>query len=199
MDREETADYLAGALSWRTGSTELRAWLGSSSSNVAILPELYARIEGTYWASPATGFTFSPALSYRSFRNGAEEATLEAQFAKYMPLDAGTLVLTAFGRATAVDPGSHISGSLGAGLIYTHTGEFSVGFHVEGGRAAYDGLLAPGKLDELYASIRSNVSFVLTDDVELTGLMEYSTRDSYSIYGGQIGLKFYFGHSREVP
>lgn len=196
VDREETAQYFAGGLSWGAEFGEIRGWLGTSTENSAILPELYGRFEGVYRTRPETGIVISPALNYRRFRNGAEEASFETQIAKYIHVYSGKLIATALARANITDPGSHLSASFGAGLIYAHSGEFSVGLMVEGGRAAYDGFLAPGKLDEHYVSVRPAVSFFLTEEIEIIGLMDYSIRESYAAYGGYIGLKLHLDHSR---
>jgi len=192
MDREETAGFLAAGVSWAGESTEVRGWLGTSSENDGILPELYGRVEGTFRASAETGLVFHSALVYRSFRNTAEEAAAEIEAAKYIPLQTGNLILSALVRLIYASPGDHISGAFGAGLAYVHPMNVSVGLQVEGGRAAYDGVLAPGKFDEQYLSIRPVVSFYLTDDVELVGLMEYASRESYDVYGGHVGLKVHF-------
>ncbi len=192
MDREETAEYLSGGLSWNGAFTEVRGWLGTSTDNVGILPEFHARLEATYRTRAELGLVFSPALSHRSFRNGAEETAAEFQVAKYVPIQSGSLVLSVLGRATLTDPSSHLSAAFGAGLTYAHDREFSIGLTVEGGRAAYDGLLDPGMLDERYFSIRPHASLYVTENVELFGIMEYSGRESYSLFGGHVGLKLYF-------
>lgn len=192
MDREEAASFVAGGLSWNGENAFLRGWFGSSTDNVGILPEIYGRIEGNWRSSAETGIVISPAATYRSFRNGAEEASVEAEIAKYFPLKTGFLILSAFGRALYVDPGDYITTSFGAGVGYAQAGKVSVGLSLEAGRAAYDGILAPGSFDENYFSIRQHVSFHVTERAEVVGLMEYSSRASYDVYGGHIGLKLYF-------
>jgi len=192
MDREETAGYLAGGLSWNGDFAEMRGWLGTSTENDGILPELHARIEAVYRSRAELGFVISPALIHRSFRNGAEESAAEIQITKYTPFYAGSLIMSVIGRATLTDPGRHASAAFGAGLTYAEFQKFSIGLTVEGGRAAYDGLLAPGMLDERYFSIRPLASLFLAKDIELFGMMEYSGRESYSIFGGHLGVKVYF-------
>lgn len=192
MDREETAGFFAGGLSWVGDSAEVRGWLGTSSENDSILPELYGRVEGTFRTSAETGLVFHSALAYRSFRNSAEETAAEIEIAKYIPLETGNLILSALARVVHASPGDHLSSAFGAGLAYVHPRNVSVGVHVEGGRATYDGVPAPGQFDEQYVSIRPVVSFYLTDDIELVGLMEYSSRESYDVYGGHVGLKVHF-------
>ena len=192
MDREERAAYAAGGVSWGRDFGEIRGWLGSSTENAGILPALYARIEGSYRTSPQTGLVFRPALTYRNFRNGAQDATAELEIAKYVSLPLGSLILTCLARAMVTDPGDHTSASFGAGLIYAQTGRASAGFTIEGGRAKYDGLLTPARLNESYLSVRPTVSFYLTDSVELIGLAEYSSQESYDAFGGYVGLKVRF-------
>lgn len=191
MDREETAGLLAGGLSWTGQSAEVRGWLGTSTDNVGILPELYARVEGAFRTNAETGFVFRSALVYRSFRNGAEEAVAEMEAAKYIPLQTGNLIISALVRGMYTDPGEHVSASFGAGLAYVHSRNVSIGINVEGGRAVYDGVLAPATFDESYFSIRPTVSFYLSDNMELVGMMEYSSRESYDVFGGHLGLKFH--------
>lgn len=192
MDREETAAFLAGGVSWTSEFAEMRGWLGTSTENAGILPELYARFEGALRTSAGTGLVFRPALTYRSFRNSAEEAAAEIEAAKYFPVGTGVFIFSALARATYTNPGDHVSASFGAGVTYAHPRSVSVGLNLEGGRASYDGLLAPGKLDERYFSVRPVVSFYLTENTELFGLMEYSSRESYDIFGGHLGLKVHF-------
>ncbi|MCL4766014.1 MAG: hypothetical protein KJZ80_07275 [Hyphomicrobiaceae bacterium] len=189
MDREEDAGYFAGGLSWNTRAVEVRGWLGTSTANAGILPELHARLEAAYRTRAELGLVLQPAVSFRSYRNGAEEAAIEAQVLKYTAVGSGSLVLSALARAMLADPGSRGSASFGAGLTYAECRRFSIGLSVEGGRAAYDGLLAPGTVDERYFSIRPAASLFLTDRIELIGLAEYSGRESYDVYGGHVGLK----------
>jgi len=192
MDREETASYFAGGLSWSGTSTSLRGWLGTSTGNDDILPELYARIEGIWRSSAETGFVVSPAATYRKFRNGAEEAIVEADIAKYYPLTTGYLILNTFGRVLFIDPGDHVTASFGAGVTYAQSRKVAIGVTVEAGRATYDGMLVPSTFDEPYVSLRPHVSFYITDKAEVVGLLEYSSRQSYDLYGGYVGLKLYF-------
>lgn len=192
MDREETASYFAGGLSWTGHNMFLRGWLGTSTENDGILPELYARIEGHWRSNPETGFVISPAATYRKFRNDAEEAAIEAEIAKYYPLKSGFLILSTFGRALFVDPGDHLTASFGGGVTYAQSGKVSIGVNVEAGRAAYDGILVARTFDEPYVSLRQHVSFYVTEKAEVLGLIEYSSRLSYDIYGGYVGLKLHF-------
>src|SRR5690606_37264020 len=104
----------------------------------------------------------------------------------YTPLNTGSLIMSVLGRATITDPGRHVSAAFGAGLTYAEFQKFSIGLTVESGRAAYDGLLAPGVLDERYLSIRPLASLFLTENIELFGMLEYSGRHSYSILGGHL-------------
>lgn len=193
MDREESAGFFAGGVSWGGEPGEIRGWLGTSTENASILPELYARFEASYRTHSGTGLVFSPALTYRSFRNGAREAVAEMEVAKYISLGGPHLILSLMARGIASDPGRHMSASFGAGILYAQSGKVSVGLTLEGGRASYDGFLAPGTLDERYFSIRPVVSFHVTDNVEVLGLMEYSSRESYDAFGGHLGLKVHFG------
>lgn len=192
MDREDTAAFFAGGLSWSNDRAEIRGWVGTSTDNVNTLPEVYARLDASYSSPSEWGFVFRPALTYREFRNGTEEIIGEFEIAKYVSLETGYLVFTAMARGLAIDPGRHISGAFGAGVLYAQSGKVSVGIGIEGGRASYDGLLGPGELDEPYVTIRPSVSFYLTEGLELVGMMEYSSRRSYDLYGGHIGLKFRF-------
>lgn len=191
MDREETAAYLAGGLSVSGKFGELRGWLGTSTDNWGILPEFSARLEATYRSRAELGLVIRPAVSHRVFRNGAEDSAAEIEIAKYASLPTGMLIFTAMARGAYVDPGGHASAAFGAGVIYSQPRKFSVGVNIEGGRAAYDGLLAPGLLDERYISIRPTASIFLTDNVELFGLVEHSSRESHSLFGGHVGLKIH--------
>lgn len=192
MDREESAGFFAGGISWGGDVGEIRGWFGSSTENAGILPDIYARVEAAYRTHPNTGLALKPALTYRSYSNGAREVGAEIELAKYVALETAHLIFTLMARGIATDPGRHISASFGAGVLYAQNGKSSAGIAVEGGRASYDGLLAPGSLDELYFSIRPVVSFYLTDNVEVLGLMEYSARESYDAFGGHVGLKIHF-------
>lgn len=192
MDREEMAAFLAGGISWGGDFGEVRGWLGSSTENVGILPELYARFEASYRTRPEVGLVFRPAVTYRDFRNGARETAAEVEVAKYVSLDSAQLIFTLMARGVASDPGDHIGAAFGAGILYAQSGKVSAGLTVEGGRASYDGLLAAGSLDELYFSIRPVVSFHLSESVEILGMMEYSSRESYDVFGGHLGLKVHF-------
>ncbi len=192
MDREETAEFFAGGLSWKGAHGEVRGALGTSTANDGILPEFQARLEAVFRRHAELGLVVSSALSHRSYRNGAEDTSAEVEAIKYVGLESGSLIFSALARATLVDPGSHISASFGAGLAYAQARKFSIGIMVEGGRAAYDGLLGAGMVDEAYFSIRPTAAVFLTDQVELFGMMEYMTRESYSIFGGHLGLKIHF-------
>lgn len=191
-DREEAAEYFAGGLSLNGKFGELRGWVGTSTDNWGILPEFSARVEATYRSRAELGLAITPAISHRVFRNGAEDSAAEIQILKYASLPSGMLIFSAMARGTMTNPGEHFSAAFGAGLTYAQPKKFSIGMSIEGGRSAYDGLLAPGVLDEPYFSIRPAGSLFLTDSVELFGLMEYSGRESYSLFGGHIGLKIHF-------
>ncbi len=54
------------------------------------------------------------------------------------------------------------------------------------------GSLARANSTSSYFTIRPSVSFYLTEGLELVGMMEYSSRQSYDLYGGHVGLKFRF-------
>lgn len=192
MDREETAEYFAGGLSWNGEFASVRGWIGTSTENDGILPELHARIETTFRSRPELGWVISPALSHRAYRNGAEESAAEIEVSKHTSFGSGALIFSLLGRAIINDPGEHMSAAFGAGLTYAEFRKFSIGLTVEGGRAAYDGILAPGTFDEPYISIRPLASLFLTDNVELFGMMEYSSRESYSLFGGHLGMKIHF-------
>ena len=192
MSREDTAAFFAGGLSWSSDRAEVRGWVGTSTDNFNTLPEYFARLEASYSSAPEWGLVFRPAVTYRQFRNDTEEAIADIEIAKYASLETGHLVFTVMARGIVIDPGRHISGAFGAGVLYAQTGKVSVGISIEGGRASYDGLLGPGELDESYFTIRPSVSFYLTEGLELVGMMEYSSRQSYDLYGGHVGLKFRF-------
>ncbi len=74
MDREDTAAFFAGGLSWSSDRAEVRGWVGTSTDNFNTLPEYYARLEASYSFAPEWGLVFRPAVTYRQFRNGTEEA-----------------------------------------------------------------------------------------------------------------------------
>lgn len=192
MDREETAGYFAGGLSLNGQFGELRGSIGTSTENTAILPEFHARLEAVYRSRPELGLVISPAISHRAFRNGAEDSAAEILISKYAGLPTGVLIFSALARGTLADPGGHISAAFGAGLTYAQYRKFAIGFNIEGGRAAYDGIIAPGIFDERYVSVRPTASLFLTNDIELFGMMEYSARESYSLFGGHIGVKVHF-------
>src|SRR5262245_19267192 len=67
MDREERATYFAGGLSYNTQGFSLRGTLGSSTDNLNILPELFARLEATFRSSPQTGWVLIPAVTHREY------------------------------------------------------------------------------------------------------------------------------------
>jgi hypothetical protein len=193
MNREEDATFFAAGVSYNTSRLSLRGTLGTSTDNLNILPEVYARFEATVRSSPETGWVFIPALTYREYPNGAHETELQGQVLKYLPMGQSTsLILQGLVRGTFVDPGDHFVTSVGAGITYAHYRKYSVGVFVEGGRAAYDATFGIGSIDEQYIAVRPSVGFYLTNSIELIAQGEFSNRDSYQVVGGHVGLKFYF-------
>lgn len=192
-DREETAGFFVGGVSWNSAITDFKVALGTSTDNVGILPETYARAELAFKSPPEVGWVLTPSATYREYRNTAEELALEAQVLRYIPFGPGSLILQGLGRATFIDPGDHIAPSYGAGLQYAEAKRFSVGLLVEGGRASYDAVFGGiGFIDEKYVSVRPSMSLFLTDRIELIGRGEWTDRESFTVTGGYAGLKLYF-------
>ena len=191
-DREETAGLFVGGASWNSKRLSFKVTTGTSSDNDSILPETYGRAELVLRSRPEDGWVVSPSITYREYRNTAEETTAEAQIAKYIPYGKGSLILQGLARATFVDPGDHISPSYGGGLLYSEPKSYSIGLFVEGGRAAYDAVFGVGFIDEKYVSFRPSFSLFLNDRVEFLTRGELTDRRSFTVIGGYGGFKIYF-------
>lgn len=193
MNREEDATFFAAGLSYNKQSFSLRGTVGTSTDNVNILPEAYARLEASFRTPPETGWVFTPSVTYRDYPNGANETELQGQVLKYVPIGrTASLILMGLVRGTWIDPGDHFVTSIGGGITYAEYRKFSVGVVVEGGRAAYDATFGIGSIDEPYIAVRPSVGIYLTNSIELVAQGEFSDRDSYRVMGGHLGLKFYF-------
>jgi YaiO family outer membrane protein len=193
VNREEEAAFFAAGVSHNTQSFSIRAMAGTSTDNFNILPEVSGRLEATFRSPPETGWVFAPALAYREYPNHAHETEWEGQILKYVPLGKATsLIFQGLARTTWIHPGDHFVATFGGGVTYAEYRKFSVGVTAEAGRTAYDATLGIGSINEPYVAVRPAVGVYLTDKIELVAQGEFVDRPSYQIWGGHLGLKFYF-------
>jgi hypothetical protein len=193
MNREENATFFSAGLSYNTPAYSIKGIAGTSSSNELILPETYGRIEASFRSDPQSGWIVTPSATYRGYRAGIDEGSVELNVSKYVPVAAdASLIFQALGRATFIQPGDNFAPSYGGGVSYAVYKKFSIGVLVEGGRASYDAIIGRGSVDEPYVSIRPSASLYITDKLELTASGEFTDRTSYRVDGGFVGVKMYF-------
>lgn len=189
--REENAAMLAGGLSYNTAAYSIKGVVGTSTNNQLVMPEFYGRLEGASYSAPDVGIVFRPAVTFRSYRAGIEETTIEAAVQKYVPHGKDTTwVFQAFARTAFISLGNHNAPAGGGDITFAAYKKWSAGFAVEGGIASYsDAFITNASLSEHFVAARPHASLYLTDKVELFAQGEFVDRTSYRIYGAHVGFK----------
>lgn len=191
VNREETAGLMLGGLSYNTAAFSIKGVAGTSTNNSLVMPEFYARLEGASYSKPADGLIFRPSVTYRSYRAGIEELTLEGQVQKYIPAGKdASWIWQAFAKNAFISLGDHQAPSGGVGVAYSVYKTYTVGLAVEAGVASYDSIIGLASLNERFSSVRPHASVYLNDRVELFAQGELTDRTSYRVQGAHIGLKF---------
>ena len=117
VSREEEATFFAGGLSYGTSeSLRPRIMVGTSSSNQNILPEFYLRGALEIQTAPSEGLLATPAVTFRSYRNGVEEIVPGLDVAYYLPPISGQTygVIQVIGSIAFVSPGDNVGFEVGA-------------------------------------------------------------------------------------
>lgn len=192
IDREQ--DGLFASIGVSTSLTQgVRGKLafGTSTDNFNILPEYFGLAEVRIEAGRSTVVT--PALAYRSFRNGIDEylPSLDVNHYFSIPGDTGGYLVAQVRGAVAIMPDREAP-SFGVGLSTIRANGLSAGVYVEGGRLSYANLIdigAPGVNSPFYA-VRPSLGYRLSNKTEIFARGEYSKNDFFRTLGAMVGLKF---------
>ena len=192
--REENASFFAGGLSYAvTPNIRPKVMLGTSSSNLGILPRTY--VYGTVEVNVAP-FIFRPAVFYREFRNGVEQTTPQLEAVYYFPAPPGAPYFVAQGSVGVdfVNPGSHIGYLINGALTYVMPKVGTLEMGVFGGTMAYDNVLCKGPcgVSNKFVGIRPKVSAYFGESSEVYLAGEFVRTDYYDVAGGSLGLKVGF-------
>jgi hypothetical protein len=192
-EREEDAVFTAAGVSYRTENFRPKLRLGTSTENENIQPEIFAEFELGYISDPEDGYTLTPLVSYRKYRNTAEETALGLSATRYFDAQGDRLwIAQAFGRGTYADPGSNLGFSAGGSLAYSKYDTWSIGLLAEAGRSRYDSVLGAGSVENDFYSLRPFGSIRISDNAELFARLEYYNTEVYDALGGFLGVKFTF-------
>lgn len=189
IDREENGAFFTGGLSYNVDRIAAKLLLGTSSEVDNILPELFSRLSMDFRSDPATGLIVSPAYSYRSYRSGREDQSVDVRLVKYFPIAPATsLIVEGVIRESFLSTGQSWvpSGSIGA--TYSVYKSYGFGVTFDGGRANY-GEIDVSEIDEPYFSVRPSFSAYLSENVEVFVRGDYTSRESYDAVGGIVGMK----------
>lgn len=192
-DREEDGALFIAGVSYNTPQSQFRVSAGSSTDVEDIFPELYIRGDATLRSSPADGLVGSAGVTYRDYRNGADEVVLDGNVTKYIAYGGGeALILQSFGSIGLADPGSNVSYSIGGSIGFNSLRDYSFAVALEGGRSEYDLDLGLEGISNPFLAVRPSAGLYLTNSIEVFVRGEFVTAEIYDVYGGTVGLKIEF-------
>jgi hypothetical protein len=195
VQREEDSTFGAIGFSWQANQ-ELRPQLmvGTSTENTDIHPDAYASLQVQIRPTSDTRTIITPSLTYRHFRNGAEEIIpgFDAVYYFSSPSDTEGYYVVQGGADVSIAPHNNDDGyTVGAGLQTVRSNGLTFGVYAEGGRIVYDALIGVGQKTEFY-SVRPSIGFRLNPEWELFARGEFTHTDFYDIRGGLVGVKYTF-------
>ena len=192
VDREERATFAALGLSLPLSPhVRPKVMLGSSTDNRAILPEFFGMLELQFKPGTNSGWIVTPALAYRTYRNGASETRGSLAVVKYFTVPGDTHgYYAAQAVAALADAGQGpVRGSFVAGLQAVRSSGVTFGLTGEIGGIVSSPLIE-NKVNGTYYALRPNAAFPLIGKSQLLLRGEYSSTDAYRALGGTAGLKF---------
>lgn len=191
VDREEEGLFAAVGVSWQASeSWRPKLMVGSSTNNFDILPEIFVALSAQYKPAGEEGWTITPSVTYREYRNGGDEFLPAADFAKYFSAGdtGGYWVLQ--GRVALSFNNSNDTGyTIGGGLQTVRSNGLTAGLYIEGGHMTYDSIIGIG-VETDYWAIRPSVGYRFSTGHEIYVRGEFADTDFYSVQGVMVGTKF---------
>ncbi len=195
VQRETDSTFGAVGLSWNAGGPLTpQLMVGSSTENRDIHPDQYASLQVQIRPTSDSRTIFTPSLTYRHFRTGAQEIMPGFDTVYYfsVPSDKDGYYVAQVGANVSLNPHNSTDGyTVGAGLQTVRSNGVSFGGYVEGGRLVYDALIGSGVQTNFY-SIRPSIGLRLNLEWELFARGEYTHTGFYEIRGGLVGIKYSF-------
>jgi hypothetical protein len=191
VDREENGLYGALGLSFQaTDTLRPKIMVGTSTGNFDILPKIYVSLSTQYKSSDEDGWTFTPSVAYRQYRNKGEETLPSLDFSKYFKMDSdesGYWAVQGHG-AVSFNNSSSTGYSAGGGLQTVRSTGLTAGVYAEGGRMTYDSIIGIGVQTDYWA-IRPSLGYQFSQSHEFFVRGEYTHTDFYNVTGALIGFK----------
>lgn len=194
VNREESAAYGAVGVSWQmTNHVRPKIMLGTSSNNLAILPDQYAAFTVALKPGSNSGWIVTPGVTYRHYRNGNRETLGTLGVAKYFNLRGdkhGYYVVQASVTTSLAGNGRGRS-SATIGLQTVRANRVSFGLSAEAGALIRDPIVG-GTGGGRYFAIRPTLSVPATRNLDVFLRGEYADTELYQAAGGTTGLKVAF-------
>lgn len=192
QEREEDATYGALGLSQAYGATTAKVMIGTSTTNNAILPELFLEGSLRHDYGPEVGIVAGALAQYSKYRNGVETTRVGAEMVRfYAPNEAGGYFVSQLnGFLTQSNPGSNQGWEIGGALTYVTGGAWSFGTTASFGNSAYD--VAAANVNNRFTSVRPFATYQINENVGVVLRGEYTDTQLYKVQGGSVSLDFAF-------
>jgi hypothetical protein len=191
ISREQDSVFAALGVSWQTDPRlRPRIMLGTSSNNENIHPEFYASVQFAIRPDPQGQTTFTPSITVRNYRSGAEELIpgVDAVYYFSIPGDDEGYYAAQGKIAVSFITADENAYALGAGVQTVRANGLSFGFFFEFGNLVHDDLIGTGERTDFY-SFRPSAGFRLTPEHEIFVRGEFAHTDFYDTTGGLVGYK----------
>ena len=194
VSREETATYVAIGTSWNFGDhLRPKIMIGTSSSNVGILPDEYVAVTVRIKPGSDSGWVVTPGLTYRHYRNGRDETIGTLATAKYFRLAFDKHGYYVAQGSVSTSLGGNVRGQSAAtiGMQTVRSSGVSFGVIGEIGALVRDPVASNIAGGQYYA-VRPMLSIPLLHNVDMFARGEYADTTLYTATGGSTGLKLEF-------
>lgn len=194
LDAVENGTYASLGLSYEIAhGVRPEITIGSSTENRSTLPDLFLR--GQIRIKPGTnsGWVFTPAVTYRTFRDGKSETMGELQVVKYfdLPFDRnGYWVVQVGGETTLVSTGAPRA-SINAGLSTVRKGGVAFGLSGQVGTLFRDPFVG-NSFRGRFVAVRPSLELPLGKKFSVVARGEVISTQLTEGVGGMTGLKVKF-------
>lgn len=194
INREEDAAFFSAGVSVPLNAhIRPKVMIGTSTSNHAILPDIYGALSVEIRPGDASGWIFTPGIAYRHYRNRVSETIGSLGIARYftVPWDRHGYYAAQLSLASSITSSDNLRASVSAGLQTVRRSGVTLGLAAEAGSLISDPATGTDYRGRYFA-LRPNFSLPILDHVDFIVRGEYADTQLYNAIGGLTGFKVEF-------